>query len=86
MKLPSLDTISKESAFANTNWQLQPHRNGLLKVGAGRERQPYEFCWEVHGEGPIKVVVGAMLIPPNRSTVDDGLPLHRNCGAHVSND
>ena len=43
-------------------WDLKPTSEGKLAVGHGRGG-PLDIAWEVHGRGPIRIVVSA---PSNR--------------------
>ncbi|KAI1174435.1 Alpha/Beta hydrolase protein [Nemania sp. FL0916] len=53
---PSVDEVLKADAFPTAVWQLEPHREGMLPVAAGRGG-PFNIHWEVHGDGPIKLVL-----------------------------
>ncbi|KAI0007752.1 alpha/beta-hydrolase [Xylariaceae sp. FL0662B] len=53
---PSVDEVAKHPAFPTALWQLEPHQSGLLPVAASRDG-PLDISWEVHGEGPIKLVL-----------------------------
>ncbi|KAI0595496.1 Alpha/Beta hydrolase protein [Biscogniauxia sp. FL1348] len=53
--LPTVEEVVKSEAFPTTIWQLEPHRSGLLPVAAGRGG-PLNISWEVHGDGPIKLI------------------------------
>ncbi|KAI0517096.1 Alpha/Beta hydrolase protein [Xylaria bambusicola] len=55
-KFPSVDEVVKTDAFPTAVWQLEPHRDGMLPVAAGRGG-PFNIHWEVHGEGPVKLVL-----------------------------
>ena len=59
-KLPSIEETLKHPAYEDTIWNLQPTRGGKLPVAEGRGG-PFNMAWEIHGEGPIKVIVR---IPP----------------------
>ncbi|KAH8682748.1 Alpha/Beta hydrolase protein [Xylariales sp. PMI_506] len=52
---PLVDDVKKLAAFSTAIWQLEPHRKGLAPVAAGRGG-PFNIDWEIHGDGPIKVV------------------------------
>ncbi|KAI0378813.1 alpha/beta-hydrolase [Hypomontagnella monticulosa] len=56
MAFPSVDQVSKSPAFPTAIWKLQPHQSGLLPVAANRGG-PLKISWEVHGEGPIKLIL-----------------------------
>ncbi|KAI1827136.1 Alpha/Beta hydrolase protein [Xylaria intraflava] len=53
---PSVDEVAKADAFPTTIWQLEPHREGTLPVAVGRGG-PINIHWEVHGDGPVKLVL-----------------------------
>ncbi|KAJ2973135.1 hypothetical protein NUW58_g9015 [Xylaria curta] len=52
---PSLDKVVKTDAFPTAIWKFEPHREGLLPVAAGRGG-PFKIHWEVHGDGPVKLI------------------------------
>ena len=68
-KFPSVEEISKSPAFPTAIWELEPHQKGLLPVAVGRGG-PLNISWEIHGDGPIKFLVGAAptrrVAPPSR--------------------
>ncbi|KAI1431133.1 Alpha/Beta hydrolase protein [Xylaria sp. CBS 124048] len=53
---PSVEEIVKSEAFTSAVWQLEPHRQGMLPVAAGRGG-PFRIHWEVHGDGPVKLIL-----------------------------
>ncbi|KAI1419615.1 Alpha/Beta hydrolase protein [Xylaria sp. FL1777] len=53
---PSVDEIVQTEAFPTVIWQLEPNREGMLPVAAGRGG-PFNIHWEVHGDGPVKLVL-----------------------------
>ncbi|KAI0536086.1 Alpha/Beta hydrolase protein [Xylaria digitata] len=53
---PSVDEVVKTDAFPTAIWQLEPHREGMLPVAAGRGG-PLNIHWEIHGDGPIRLVL-----------------------------
>lgn len=55
-KLPIVADILKHPAFPTATWNLEPTRNGLLPVAEGRGG-PLRISWEIHGSGPIKIIV-----------------------------
>ncbi|KAI1078951.1 alpha/beta-hydrolase [Whalleya microplaca] len=55
-ELPSIDEVAKHPAFPTAIWQLEPHQSGLLPVAANRGG-PLDISWEVHGDGPIKLIL-----------------------------
>ncbi|KAI1408851.1 alpha/beta-hydrolase [Hypoxylon sp. FL1857] len=56
MTFPSVEEVCKSPAFPTVIWKLQPHQSGLLPVAADRGG-PLNISWEVHGEGPIKLIL-----------------------------
>ncbi|KAI5866978.1 alpha/beta-hydrolase [Durotheca rogersii] len=56
MTFQPLDEIIRSPAFPTAIWQLEPHQSGLLPVAAGRGG-PLNISWEVHGDGPVKLVL-----------------------------
>ncbi|KAI0121140.1 Alpha/Beta hydrolase protein [Xylariales sp. AK1849] len=52
---PSAEDIKNDPAFPTAVWQLDPHQRGLLPVAADRGG-PVDIDWEIHGDGPTKVV------------------------------
>ncbi|KAI0437541.1 Alpha/Beta hydrolase protein [Xylaria telfairii] len=52
---PSVDEVVKTDAFPSVVWRLEPHQEGELPVAAGRGG-PFKVHWEVHGQGPVKLV------------------------------
>ncbi|KAI0895620.1 alpha/beta-hydrolase [Annulohypoxylon nitens] len=53
---PSVEDVAKSPAFPTAMWQLEPHQSGLLPVAAGRGG-PLKISWEVHGDGPVKLIL-----------------------------
>lgn len=49
------EDIKKHPAFPTAVWHLIPDRQGLLPVAADRGG-PIDISWEIHGEGPIKML------------------------------
>lgn len=43
-------------AYPSTVWDLQPDRKGKASVAKDRGG-PVELAWELHGTGPIKMIV-----------------------------
>ncbi|KAI2604342.1 alpha/beta-hydrolase [Hypoxylon fragiforme] len=54
--LPSLTEVANSPAFPTALWQLEPHQTGLLPVATARGG-PFKISWEVHGDGPIKLIL-----------------------------
>ncbi|KAI1452028.1 alpha/beta-hydrolase [Annulohypoxylon moriforme] len=53
---PPVEDVAKSPAFPTAMWQLEPHRSGLLPVAVGRGG-PLNISWEVHGDGPVKIIL-----------------------------
>ncbi|KAL7628848.1 hypothetical protein AAE478_000363 [Parahypoxylon ruwenzoriense] len=56
MAFPSIEQVTKSPAFPTAIWKLEPHRSGLLPVAADRGG-PLNISWEVHGDGPVKLIL-----------------------------
>ncbi|KAI0175869.1 alpha/beta-hydrolase [Hypoxylon sp. FL1284] len=56
MEFPSMHEVSDSPAFPTAIWKLKPHQSGHLPVAASRGG-PLDISWEVHGNGPIKLVL-----------------------------
>ncbi|KAK6860738.1 glycylpeptide N-tetradecanoyltransferase [Apiospora arundinis] len=54
-RFPSVAEVVANPAFPTALWHFEPHQSGLLPVAEGRGG-PIDICWEVHGDGPIKLV------------------------------
>ncbi|KAF7554115.1 hypothetical protein G7046_g6908 [Stylonectria norvegica] len=53
---PSAEETIRHPAYPATIWALEPHRHG--KLAAAKHRGgPVHIAWEIHGTGPIKLVV-----------------------------
>ncbi|KAK7961714.1 alpha/beta-hydrolase [Apiospora aurea] len=53
---PTVAEVVTNPAFPTALWHFEPHQSGLLPVAADRGG-PIDICWEVHGDGPIKLVL-----------------------------
>ncbi|KAK0649034.1 Alpha/Beta hydrolase protein [Cercophora newfieldiana] len=53
--IPPVAEVLAHPAFPTAIWNLQPDRSGLAPVAEGRGG-PIKICWEIHGEGPIKLI------------------------------
>ena len=49
----------KNPAYPTATWDLEPDREGLLPLAEGRGG-PFNVSWEIHGTGPIKIVVSRL--------------------------
>ncbi|RWA09303.1 hypothetical protein EKO27_g5771, partial [Xylaria grammica] len=72
---PSVDQVVKTDAFPTAIWQLEPHQEGMLPVAAGRGG-PFNIHWEIHGDGPVKIVYSVLLID-NRGMGRSDKPMMR---------
>jgi hypothetical protein len=54
--LPSIEETLNHPAYPTTLWALEPTSQGKLAVAEGRGG-PVGIAWEIHGEGPVKLVV-----------------------------
>ncbi|KAF4967588.1 hypothetical protein FSARC_4885 [Fusarium sarcochroum] len=55
-KFPSIQETLDHPAYPGTIWALEPHSQGKLSVANGRGG-PVGIAWEIHGQGPIKLVL-----------------------------
>ncbi len=53
---PSAEETISHPAFASVIWALEPHQQGTVEVAKGRGG-PVKIAWEIHGDGPTKVLV-----------------------------
>jgi hypothetical protein len=53
---PSAEETLKHPAYPGTLWALEPHSHGKVSVAEGRGG-PVGIAWEIHGQGPVKLVV-----------------------------
>lgn len=58
--LPTVEETLKHPSFPTAIWNLEPSQQGLLPVAEGRGG-PINLSWEIHGSGPIKLLVSANL-------------------------
>ncbi|KAK3937197.1 Alpha/Beta hydrolase protein [Diplogelasinospora grovesii] len=74
-KMPTVTEVLQHPAFPGIVWNLIPDRSGLLPVAEGRGG-PFKISWEVHGEGPIKIIfimgLGALKSAWQRQTLHFG--------------
>jgi glycylpeptide N-tetradecanoyltransferase len=54
--MPTVAETVNHPAFQTAIWNLTPSRSGKLPVAAGRGG-PLNLSWEVHGNGPIHLLV-----------------------------
>ena len=50
------EEIKQHPEYATVVWDLKPAQKGKVSVGAGRGG-PFDIAWEIHGNGPLKLVV-----------------------------
>jgi hypothetical protein len=62
--LPTCEETAKHPAYSGAVWNLEPHRGGTLPTAARNLRRPVKVTWEIHGYGPIKVVVSGHVQSP----------------------
>lgn len=53
---PTAEETLRHPAYPSAIWALEPHRKGVVDAAIGRGG-PVKIAWEIHGEGPTKVVV-----------------------------
>ncbi|KAK0735958.1 Alpha/Beta hydrolase protein [Apiosordaria backusii] len=75
LKIPTVAETLKHPAFPTAIWNLEPNRKGLCPVAEGRGG-PLNIHYEIHGEGPIKLVfimgLGGLLTGWQRQTLHFG--------------
>lgn len=59
---PTAEETIKHPAYPSVIWALEPHQRGFVEAAHGRGG-PVKISWEIHGEGPTKLVVCLALIP-----------------------
>lgn len=52
-----MEEVLQHPSYPDAIFDLKPTRSGLLPVANGRGG-PFKIGWEVHGEGPIRMLVG----------------------------
>jgi hypothetical protein len=62
MPLKAAEIIS-HPAFDTVEWVLPPTKEGYAEVAKGRAGGPFKLYYEIHGQGDVKLVVGAFKIP-----------------------
>lgn len=53
---PSAEETINHPAYPGAVWNLEPHKKGLLPCAKDRGG-PVNISWEVHGDGPRKIIV-----------------------------
>lgn len=54
--------IEKHPEFDKVVWDLKPAKRGKATVAEGRWGGPMNINYEVHGNGPIRLVVGLRML------------------------
>ncbi|RFU78735.1 hypothetical protein TARUN_3523 [Trichoderma arundinaceum] len=54
--IPPAEETLKHPAFPSVIWALEPHRAGKVEAANGRGG-PVKIAWEIHGDGPTKLVL-----------------------------
>jgi glycylpeptide N-tetradecanoyltransferase len=67
MPFTSIAETLAHPSYATAVWNLDPHREGFAPVAAGCGG-PLNLYWQIHGEGPIKVVVRLLYLLRARPT------------------
>jgi hypothetical protein len=62
MPLKAAEIIS-HPAFDTVEWNLPPTKEGYAEIAKGRAGGPFKLYYEIHGQGGVKLVVGAFKIP-----------------------
>lgn len=64
---PSGEETRKHHAYPATIWALEPDRKGKAAVAEGRGG-PINIAWEIHGSGPMKIVVSSSYLRAMRQS------------------
>ncbi|KAL7949699.1 Alpha/Beta hydrolase protein [Trichoderma barbatum] len=56
LTVPSAEETINHPGYASVIWALEPHRKGTVEAAKGRGG-PVKIAWEIHGDGPTKVVL-----------------------------
>jgi pimeloyl-ACP methyl ester carboxylesterase len=62
VEIPKIADVLKHPAYHTSVWNLEPDRKGLTPVAEGRGG-PIKISWEIHGVGPIKLLVRMVYLP-----------------------
>lgn len=57
--MPSVEETMSHSAYPTAIFNLEPTKKGMQSVAAGRGG-PFNISWEIHGSGPIKILVRSL--------------------------
>ncbi|KAK2008212.1 glycylpeptide N-tetradecanoyltransferase [Colletotrichum eremochloae] len=52
----SIEELQKHPAFSTTQWNLKPTSSGYINVAQSRPGGPFPMWYEIHGNGPKKIV------------------------------
>ena len=58
---PSIEDTIKHPAYPTTIWALEPDKKGVIPAAVGRGG-PINISWEIHGRGPIKMIVSPLTL------------------------
>lgn len=53
---PTIEHVKTHPAFDTALWNLRPSQSGIVLAGQGIT-YPAKVSWEIHGHGPIRVIV-----------------------------
>jgi len=59
IEFTSSEEIVDHPAFPTAIWHLVPDKKGFATVAQGRRCGPLEIYYQIHGHGPIKVLVSS---------------------------
>lgn len=51
--------VQNHPEYPHITWDLKPREKGALDVAEGRGG-PFKLAWEIHGDGPEKIVVSGV--------------------------
>jgi len=77
-ELPLVDDIINGPAFKTALWELEPDKHGTVEVARKRRSGPFNMYWEIHGHGPIKVLVRKLFsrLPTNAQMENTNMTLN----------
>lgn len=58
------EQLQKHPEYPYVHWKLEPEKSGKVEVARGRRGGPFNIYYEVHGQGPIRMVVCTVLFRP----------------------
>jgi hypothetical protein len=59
----TISQLLQHPEFPHVHWNLQPQQSGKIEVAKGRRGGPFNLWYEIHGHGPIHLVVGTTVLP-----------------------